>query len=430
MKIRAITFGLSLDANDFTTINIKYDSANIADCPLEKKFNKANEILNSLTMGLNKMGFDVQTIRISLNPIDEWLSDPFNDLLSLNIIQQIVSQLEKISIKFCSISFSIISNYIHLIPSILALSNIFSASIQFDGSVSDSSGILVSPNFTDCQKAADTSLQIFEKLGDLGNFRFCTSFNCKPGIPFFPASYHQGNIPSVSIGLESGDLIFLAFHAAETIQIGRNNLEDIMRQALLPIQSTVEAICIQNEVLYGGIDASINPGLTTVDSVGAGIEDLLCPKGSLFGQWSTLSVVSAITSAIKSLSKPSSMPFDINDVQSNLPIIKLTGYSGLMLPVMEDLILAERAASNPPFYSLRDLLTFSSVCGVGLDTVPVPGDITIDQLASVFMEVGTMAFRLQKPLSCRLLPMRDKCCGDTTDIVSPYLCNTKVFSLK
>ena len=45
------------------------------------------------------------------------------------------------------------------------------------------------------------------------------------------------------------------------------------------------------------------------------------------------------------------------------------GYCGLMLPVMEDLVLAARAAESPPAFTLRDLLTFSSVCGVGLDTV-------------------------------------------------------------
>ena len=63
--------------------------------------------------------------------------------------------------------------------------------------------------------------------------------------------------------------------------------------------------------------------------------------------------------------------------------IRLVGYSGLMLPVMEDVILAERAAQQPPSFSLRDLLTFSSVCGVGLDTVPVPGDVTPGQVAAV-----------------------------------------------
>jgi uncharacterized protein (UPF0210 family) len=38
-----------------------------------------------------------------------------------------------------------------------------------------------------------------------------------------------------------------------------------------------------------------------------------------------------------------------------------------MLPVMEDPVLASRAAEG--CYTLRDLLLFSTVCGVGIDTV-------------------------------------------------------------
>ena len=81
---------------------------------------------------------------------------------------------------------------------------------------------------------------------------------------------------------------------------------------------------------------------------------LLSPSG----EFGTLSAVSAVTKAVKSLSENG---------------IKTIGYNGLMLPVMEDIVLAERAAQTPPTFTLRDLLTFSAVCGVGLDTVPVPG---------------------------------------------------------
>ena len=48
-----------------------------------------------------------------------------------------------------------------------------------------------------------------------------------------------------------------------------------MKQALLPIQSIVRSACDLLEVTYGGIDASINPGLSLPDSVAAGLESLL-----------------------------------------------------------------------------------------------------------------------------------------------------------
>lgn len=172
--------------------------------------------------------------------------------------------------------------------------------------------------------------------------------------------------------------------------------------------------------MYGGIDASINPGLALPDSAGSGLENLLflptsppssssasTPSALLrpqFGDWGTLATVSAVTRAIKNLANKDAAPTSASlSTSTAASEILLTGYSGLMLPVMEDLILADRAAQQPPRFTLRDLLTFSAVCGVGLDTVPIPGDTPSERIAAVFVEVAALAYRLDKPLSCRLL---------------------------
>ena len=57
--------------------------------------------------------------------------------------------------------------------------------------------------------------------------------------------------------------------------IGSRNLAEVMRQALTPIQTIVSTSCSSLNVRYGGIDASINPGMSLPDSVGAGLENLL-----------------------------------------------------------------------------------------------------------------------------------------------------------
>jgi uncharacterized protein (UPF0210 family) len=45
---------------------------------------------------------------------------------------------------------------------------------------------------------------------------------------------------------------------------------------------------------------------------------------------------------------------------------------------------------------------YSSVCGVGLDMIPLPGNITIEQLATIYLELGALSNKLQnKPLSAR-----------------------------
>jgi len=81
-----------------------------------------------------------------------------------------------------------------------------------------------------------------------------------------------------------------------------------------------------------------------------------------------------------------------------------------MLPVLEDSILAARAAQGS--LTLKDLLLFSAMCGAGLDTVPLPGDSAPEQLEGVLLDVAAIALRLNKPLIARLMPLPGKRAGD------------------
>src|SRR5439155_17289264 len=84
----------------------------------------------------------------------------------------------------------------------------------------------------------------------------------------------------------------------------------------------------------------------------------------------TLTAAATITAAVK-------------DVK-----VKQTGYTGLMLPILEDTRLAQRWSEG--HLSIDALLSYSAVCGTGLDTIPLPGDITAEQLALI---IGDMADR-------------------------------------
>jgi uncharacterized protein len=103
------------------------------------------------------------------------------------------------------------------------------------------------------------------------------------------------------------------------------------------------------------------------------------------------------------------------------------GYSGLMVPVMEDKLLAQRWAESA--YNIDDLLAYSSVCGTGLNTIPLPGDITADQMNRIFSDVASLAVKWGKPLSARLQPVYGKNPGDRTDFDDPTLFNTTIHPL-
>ena len=81
----------------------------------------------------------------------------------------------------------------------------------------------------------------------------------------------------------------------------------------------------------------------------------------------------------------------------------------------------------------------AAVCGCGLDTVPVPGatqqqtaeerGALLDATAALLLDTAALAFRLNKPLSARLLPVPGGRAGQLTAFDSPYLLNCKLLPL-
>jgi uncharacterized protein (UPF0210 family) len=105
-----------------------------------------------------------------------------------------------------------------------------------------------------------------------------------------------------------------------------------------------------------------------------------------------------------------------------------SGFSGFMQPVLEDSVLAQRAAEGT--LTIKDLLLYSAVCGTGLDTVPLPGDTSAEQLAALLLDLSALALRLEKPLTARLMPVPGKKAGDSTGFDFAYFANGKVMQLE
>ena len=70
---------------------------------------------------------------------------------------------------------------------------------------------------------------------------------------------------------------------------------------------------------------------------------------------------------------------------------------------------------------------YSAVCGLGLDCVPVPGDVSAEKLTALFLDVAALAFRLGKPLSARIFPVPGLQAGDRCAFENPFLCDCAVF---
>ena len=107
--------------------------------------------------------------------------------------------------------------------------------------------------------------------------------------------------------------------------------------------------------------------------------------------------------------------------------VRSCGYCGLMLPVLEDEVLAARATEGR--YGIRELLLYSAVCGTGLDVVPIPGDTPTAALERLLLDVAALADAPREAAVRRLLLARGLKAGDLTTFESPYLTNARVFEV-
>ena len=255
-------------------------------------------------------------------------------------------------------------------------------------------------------KAVGAAARAMKKLEDetehsQGNFNLGAIAMVPPYSPFFTAAYHDGFGHQFAIGLESANLVEAAFKDAPDLETARRRLTDMLFDQASEIERHANRLDQETGWRYMGMDLS--PAPLKEISIGTAIEELIAQP---FGSSGTLTAAATITAAIKNVK------------------VKQTGYNGLMLPILEDSRLAQRWSEGR--VSLEGLLSYSAVCGTGLDTVPLPGDITAEQLDMIIGDMATLAFKWHKPLSARLLPVKGKAAGDTTEFNDPFLVNAVI----
>ena len=235
----------------------------------------------------------------------------------------------------------------------------------------------------------------------LGNFRFAAIAMVPPGAPFYPASYHLDSDHTFAIGLQSANVVAAAMATTRDPAQAQGNIETSLGKWATELESIGRQAGQESGWKFTGIDLS--PAPLGEISIGRAIEGFTHEP---LGSSGTLAAVAIITRALANIH------------------VKRVGYSGLMLPVLEDSVIAKRWSEDR--LSLNSLLLFSSVCGTGIDVAPLPGDTSQEQLEAVLRDVASLAYKWHKPLSARLLPVKGKKAGDRTDFQDPFLVNATI----
>jgi uncharacterized protein (UPF0210 family) len=384
MKIRSITYFLN------------------PGWPLdENKLKSAGRFLSEAKSAFETAGYEVQTTRLATNPFPHFLNNHFKETPKL--AEAIENLMPSIGVGYASLGPALpdAPGSYEIIPEAIAhTQNIF-----FSGMMADSqNGISL--------EAVRACAQVIVRCAPLtpdgfANLRFAALANVSPGAPFFPAAYHLGDRPAFAIATEAAELAMVAFKNAKSINDGRDTLVDALETHGKKLTSIARQLQFRFGAQFGGIDFSLAPFPTDEQSLGGAVEGLGVPKIGLHG---SLAAAAILTEAVERASFPH------------------TGFSGFMQPVLEDSVLAKRAAEGT--LTVKDLLLYSAVSGTGLDTVPLPGDASADQIAALLLDLSALALRLDKPLTARLMPIPGKKAGDPTGFYFAFFANSKVMALE
>jgi uncharacterized protein (UPF0210 family) len=350
---------------------------------------------------LQEIGYEVQSLRLATPPPSEMESKiPPADLPKF--ARQIEAECFVQGVDYVALGPALPGDLegFAAIPDVLgATGNVFAS-----GLFADMEGGLSLPAAQACGKVIHSAAVI--SPDGFANLRFAALANVYPGSAFFPAAYHRGNGPAMALATEGAELAVEAMQGATSLSAARRRFVSRIEAHGATLTRVVQPVAVDHEVRYLGIDFSLAPFPEEQKSLGTALEAFGVPAVGMAGTVAAAAVLAEC----------------LDQAQ-----FQRTGFCGLFLPVFEDSTLAARAAEGT--LTITDLMVISLVCGTGLDTIPIPGDVSAEAIAAILIDLGALALRQDKPLTARLMPIPGKAAGDEVSFDFPYFAATHVMGV-
>lgn len=363
----------------------------------EKVLQRAGDFLARARSAYQSAGYEVQTVRLATIPFPELLGEE-----NLSKLPELTSHID-------TLAQALKVGYVSLGPALPKLPRSYevipdaifiSTNVFFGGKMADTTRGVDVAAVRACAEVIVRCATI--EPNGFANLQFAALANVNAGAPFFPAAHHDSDQPMFAIATESADLAVQAFEEAKNLEEARVNLIREIEMHGKRLTDVAKSLNYK----FGGIDFSLAPFPAESQSLGTAFERFGVTRVGLHG---SLLAAALLTEAI--------------DRAEFLH----TGFSGLMMPVLEDATLAKRAAEGT--LTIKDVLLYSAVCGTGLDTIPLPGNTTAEQITPLLLDLCALALRLDKPLTARLMPIPGKKSGDETNFDFAFFAPSRVMAL-
>jgi uncharacterized protein len=289
--------------------------------------------------------------------------------------------------------------FIDSIPKALAVTNRLCASINVGSS---HKGINMDAVALMGITVKDLALQTAES-GGFGAAKFVVFCNQPGDNPFMAGAIHGVEEADVVLNVGVSGPGVIARSLEKTIKRrGKENLklDDIaeeIKQITFRVTRCGELIGRQVSkelgIEFGVVDLSLAPTPKIGDSVGEilqilGVDDVGAPGST--------AIVALLNDAVK---------------KGGIFASKTVGgLSGAFIPVMEDAVLAEAVGKGA--LTIEKLEALTCVCSVGLDMVPIPGNVDAATISAIIADEMAIGMVNNKTTAARLIPVPGKIAGE------------------
>ncbi len=389
------------------TITVGLPTAQLADLPaLEPRLAR---FFDALRAELARHDIATRTCRIMMAPIREEAERRVNPAHAMGLVKAVAQLCERLAIRWFNVPFDL-TRHTHstTLESLGELA--FEVVRRFPRSFIN---LICADAGRISHQAAARASRLIKSVAGLEtsgyhNFRVGVGCNVKPNTPFFPFAF-SGDELGFSLGLEMPQQLMKVVNGMPGASLPQ--LREALLETLLPQVERIEAIATRVGAEYAiachGIDVSIAPYPEPGGSV-AQLMELLGVEQ--YGGHGTLLITAFLTDLLKELVRRAGL--------------ETVGFNGVMLSLLEDEYMGRR--NNQGLYSIDSLILYSTVCGCGVDMVPIPGDTFEDEITALILDVSAASAVLGKPLGVRVLPIPMKHEGEFTAFNMDFLFNTRI----
>ncbi len=397
LDVRAVTMGINL----FDCVS--HDLSVFKEKIRNKIISHAADLVQVCDTVGEKYGITVVNKRISISPI-ALVGAPFSSDQMVEIAHELNDIAKQVNIDFIG-GFSALvekgmangdKSLIAALPRALAETQRVCASVNV---ATTKAGINMDAVLLMARAIKEAAALTAEDDG-IASAKLCVFANIPEDMPFMAGAYLGVGVADavINVGVSGPGVIKQAIQRnLKDKHLSLGQIAEIIKRTACKVTRVGELIgreVAQNlGIKFGVVDLSLAPTPTVGDSIGEIFQALGLTHIGVPGSTAALAM---LNDAVKKGGAFASS--------------HVGGLSGAFIPVSEDLNIAE--AAHKGYLTIEKLEAMTCVCSVGLDMVPIPGDITEECLAGIIADEMAIGMINAKTTATRLIPVPGKKAGD------------------